>query len=348
MKRVLKGLQYRSKKLVNQVLPHYFASSPRLSSFYYFLLSNQFKREQHAVLNGKVKHLKEQQSEQSNYYSLVRNTHRIEKGLLMRPRKPVFALDYIEQTTDAFLNLNGQYGEVAQYKWFKDVLSEYFEATKGHPKVEKLAKRFYEGVKDKESPQAGPRSVPYKRIAAEKPDISYEDFYRLTRYRRSVRWFLDKKVPRDLVDKAVLAASQAPSACNRQPFEYHIIDDPDLLEKVRNLPGGIKGYAQGIPMLIVVVGNLDAYFDERDRHVIYIDASLANMTMMLALETIGLSSCPINWPDIEDLERKMEQVLELKKHQRPLMCMAVGYPDPDGMVAYSEKRNLNQIRKYNK
>src|SRR5690625_1399048 len=173
MKQVLKGLQYRSKKLVNHVLPHYFASSPRLSSFYYFLLSNQFKREQHAVLNGKVKHLREQKSEQSNYYSLVRNTHRIEKGLLMRPRKPVFALDYIEQTTNAFLNLNGQYVEVAQYKWFKDVLSEYFEATKGHPKVDQLAQRFYSAIKDKETPQTPKKSVPYKRIASEKPDISY-------------------------------------------------------------------------------------------------------------------------------------------------------------------------------
>jgi hypothetical protein len=29
------------------------------------------------------------------------------------------------------------------------------------------------------------------------------------------------------------------------------------------------------------------------------------------------------------------------------MCLAIGFPDPNGMVAYSEKRNLEFIRKYN-
>ncbi len=190
-------------------------------------------------------------------------------------------------------------------------------------------------------------STPYFRTDNNKSSISFDEFYKLTKYRRSVRWFSDRKVPHDLIDKAVLAANQSPSACNRQPFFYHIIDDPILLEKVANLPRGIKGYAHNIPMLVLVIGNLDAYFDERDRHIIYIDASLANMTFMLALETLGLSSCSINWPDIEELEIEMSKLLELEKHQRTIMCMAIGYPDPEGKVAYSEKRSLTNLRKFN-
>lgn len=154
-------------------------------------------------------------------------------------------------------------------------------------------------------------------------------------------------MPRELIDKAILVANQSPSACNRQPYEYRIIDDPNLLKEVAKIPAGIKGYEDNIPMLIVVVGNLDAYFDERDRHIIYIDASLANMAFMFSLETLGLSSCSINWPDIEKLEKRMEKSLKLKQHQRPIMCMAVGFPDPNGLVPYSEKRNIREIRKYN-
>ena len=52
-------------------------------------------------------------------------------------------------------------------------------------------------------------------------------------------------------------------------------------------------------MIIVIVGELDAYEYDRDRHLIYIDGSLAAMTFMLALETLGLSSCPINWSGVE-------------------------------------------------
>ena len=30
------------------------------------------------------------------------------------------------------------------------------------------------------------------------------------------------------------------------------------------------------------------------------------------------------------------------------MCIGVGYPDPEGKIAFSEKRNLEQLRIYNK
>ncbi len=270
----------------------------------------------------------------------------------MRPRRPVFALDYIAETLQAFEDV-WDYAKVdtdAQHKWFFDVLTEYFETSGEDPMLSQFKDRFrLATMKYSQSLniEKDLKSIPYFRSDEEKSKITYEDFYKLTKQRRSVRWFLDQKVPRDLIDKAILAANQSPSACNRQPFRYRIIDDPNFRSEVSSLPMGIRGYEHNIPVLIVVIGNLAAYFDERDRHIIYIDASLANMSLMLALETLGLSSCSINWPDIERLELKMEKMLNLEKYERPIMCLAVGYPDSEGKVAYSEKRNLDGIRKYN-
>ncbi|WMI66633.1 nitroreductase family protein [Aestuariibaculum sp. YM273] len=324
-----------------------------MSGLYYLFFSRNFLREQHAVLKGKVLHLKEMKTAKANIYTLVRNTHRIEKGLLMRPRREIFALDYIEETIEAFVVLwsKEKLKQDLQYQWFQDVLYEYFKGSASHPLIDSLSIKFFDKIKetnnDNQYDKASLKRIPYNRLEKDLSCISYNDFYRLARQRRSVRWFEDKLVPHDLIDKAITVASQSPSACNRQPYEYRIIDEPNLLKELVNLPGGVKGYAEGIPMMVVVVGNLNAYFDERDRHVIYIDASLASMTFMYALETLGLSSCAINWPDVEVLERKMEKALKLEKYQRPIMCMAVGYPDPDGKVAYSEKRVLNNIRKFN-
>jgi nitroreductase len=348
MKSILKLYMYLLS-FKNKILPRYFVAHPFLSSLYYVVFSSDFRREQHAVLTGKVKHLKELKQDKANIYTLVRNVHRIEKGLLMRPRRDVFALDFIGETIDAFENVwtKEKCTSDMQYKWFHDVLTHYFETSGKHKTIQSLYERFNKVVKEGVAGHAETKLIPYCRLDADRPNISYDDFYKLTRHRRSVRWFLDKPVPHDLVDKAILAANQSPSACNRQPFEYRIIDDKQMLKTVANLPRGVKGYVDGLQMMIVVVGNLDAYFDERDRHVIYIDASLANMTLMLALETLGLSSCAINWPDVEVLEKEMERFLKLKKYQRPLMCIAVGYPDPEGKVAFSEKRNLENIRKYN-
>jgi nitroreductase len=70
----------------------------------------------------------------------------------------------------------------------------------------------------------------------------------------------------------------------------------------------------------------------------YIDASLAAMQFMLALETLGLASCPINWPDVESLEQQMAVALDLPWHLRPVMLIALGYPDPTGGVPFSAKK----------
>lgn len=313
-----------------------------------------FARELQAVLAGRVKHLEESQRLKSNYFLLVRNTHRIEKGLLMRPRKDVFGKEYLRETVDNFEGVwkMAKDANNPQMKWFYDVLVEYFQVVdEGDELVRKEKARFNQIISGyaevvAPSPSTMP-SIPYFRPKESTSAITYEEFYRLCRQRRSVRWFLEKKVPRDLIDKAILAANQSPSACNRQPYEFRVFDDPTLVSEVVKIPMGTKGYGHSIPVLIVMVGNLDAYFDERDRHIIYIDASLASMSFMLALETMGLSSCSINWPDIEDKEKKMESFLKLEKFQRPIMCMGIGYPDPQGLVAYSEKRPLSQIRKFN-
>ncbi|WP_442589253.1 nitroreductase family protein [Pedobacter sp. AW31-3R] len=257
------------------------------------------------------------------------------------------------ETIDSFegiWKIHNQDNSNPQLKWFKDVISEYFAHIASNDAfIESLGQRFNTILSSDLNADCNDltKSVPYKRLHENRSNISYDEFFRLSKQRRSVRWYLKKPVPRELIDKAILAANQSPSACNRQPFEFRIIDDPELVSKVIKYPMGTTGYGHSIPVMVVIVGNLDAYFDERDRHVIYIDASLAAMSMMLALETLGLSSCAINWPDINDREYKMSQFLNLQPHQRTIMCMGVGYPDPDGLVAFSEKRNLTQIRKYN-
>ena len=165
--------------------------------------------------------------------------------------------------------------------------------------------------------------------------MTYDQMLALAKQRRSVRWFLDKPVDRELVDKALVVARQSPSACNRLPYEFLVFDDPDQVKRIGSIPFGAAGYSHQIPTLMVVKGRLDDYFSPRDRHVPYIDASLALMSFMLALETLGLSSSVINWPDFEPLECTMARTLGLEPYERVIMLMAVGHADPTGMVASS-------------
>ena len=188
--------------------------------------------------------------------------------------------------------------------------------------------------------------IPFS-LTTKNPPVQYDAFLKLTQSRRSVRRFLPKPVPRDLIDQAILAAVQSPSSCNRLPYEFRVIDDEKMVKEVSTIPMGTKGFADNIPVIIAVVGHLDAFFNERDRHLIYIDASLASMAMVLSFETMGLSTCCLNWPDIPKRDNSIKKVLNLQLKNRVIMLLAVGWADPEGKVAYSEKKPLDLIRKYN-
>jgi nitroreductase len=109
---------------------------------------------------------------------------------------------------------------------------------------------------------------------------------------------------------------------------------------------GTDGYEHQIPGLIVIVGNLAAFFDQRDRHLIYIDGCLAAMGLVYALEAQGVNSCCINWPDLPDREAQMRRLLGMKPYERVVMLIAYGYADTEALVPFSAKRQIKDIRSY--
>jgi len=67
------------------------------------------------------------------------------------------------------------------------------------------------------------------------------------------------------------------------------------------------------------------------------------MQLMLAAETLGLATCPINWPDMEVAEKRIAKLIDLPAHERVVMLMAIGYGDPDSGVPYSQKKQRDLL-----
>lgn len=315
---------------------------------YYFLFNDKFGREQQAFLEGQRRYDISLDSPGGSMPILRRNTHRIEKGLLMRPRRIPFAVDYIAETVDAFTcaaEKNTPSCDDAEMAWAYDVLTEYFSIHADQSSVLQPKIKFEHC--DVLPVRSSERRIPYLRDLRGPSSVGHAELAALAKRRRSVRWFLKKPVERILVDQAIEIGAQAPSACNRQPFVFRIFDDAQLVQDIVGIPFGLAGYGHNVPVIAVVLGQQSAYFDERDRHLIYIDASLAVMGFILALESLGLSSCCVNWPDIEEKERRLAKLLNTSIDERPVMLIAIGYPDPDGMVANSTKKSLQTLRQWN-
>jgi nitroreductase len=309
-----------------------------------------FSRESHSVLYGIKRYYQMGREPIHSSALLRRNTHRLEKGLVMRPRRPVFAADYIADTVGCYGLCLGsaQAGRAfnrVELQWAHNVLQEYFNSVQSHPVIDQARAKF--AALPHPAVPAHPPLVPYRRALELPLKISYDDLLELAQRRRSVRWFQQRTVPRELIDKAILVGGLAPSACNRQPFEFRVYDDPALVKKIVELPGGVSGYSHNVPVVVVVIGQLRNFKGETDRHLIYIDGSLAIMGFLFGLETQGLSSCCINWPDIEEKEVRMAQLLGLSPDERTVMLVALGFPEPEGKVPYSAKKPLEILRSYN-
>ena len=333
----------------NRAFLEVFGASRILTHVFYFFYFITFNREQTAVLRGRRDYYRNRRRDRVSHVELRRNIHRLEKGLVMRPRRDIFARDYITETVEFYEDAVNQVRtapgtmEQSEMDWAHDVLTEYFRVAIGEdPTIGNARVRFqaadYRG-------SAETKKIPYPK--KQLSDIAYADLERLVMQRRSVRWFSDQEVPRKAIDSALLLGRQAPTACNRLPYEFRVFDEPALVRTVASIPFGTAGYAENIPVIAVVIGKLESYFSPRDRHAVYVDSSLAAMQFILGLETLGLSSSVINWPDFEPLERKMQKTLALAPTDRVVMLIAIGYAHPDGMVPYSQKKELDTFRRYN-
>lgn len=313
------------------------------ASLYYALFSREFRRENRAVLLGRLEYWRSQGRMGESSFLLRRNVHRLEKGLIARPRRAVFGQAYIGETVECYARaLTAPEWSIDERRWATDVLDSYFDTVETDPAVQVARERFRSLVPVS---GGGARSIPYTRGSPPPLDLGYEQLVQLFRQRRSVRCYQPTPVPTELLRKAVNAATLAPSACNRQPYQFVVVNDPARAPEVARCAMGTTTFADNVPCVLAVVGDLSAYPLERDRHVIYIDAALAAMSFMLALETLGLSSCPVNWPDIEDRERELARLLGLEFHQRAVLLITVGYADPDGGIAFSQKKSDRLLMK---
>ncbi len=308
-----------------------------------------FAAEQSATFNGLKAFRQDKLARTDTSPLLRRNIHRLEKGLSHPKLKPVFGEKFIAETVTLYRSLAlGEDAHPSERKWAFDVLSRYFDLVDASADPIRSAKADFEKIPHKDT-QGSIASAPFSFSEFEAtldvdpnsvPDI--HAFQRLCVARRSQRWFEDAPIPDGVLEAAANAALQAPSACNRQPFSFHAALDRDLIKKIAALPFGTAGFGDDLPCLMVVVGDLSMFAEPRDRHLIYIDASLATMQFLLALTAQRLGGVPINWPDVPENHQAVRDLLNLAPHQVPIMLVGIGVPKPTAKIAYSAKRTADE------
>ena len=151
-------------------------------------------------------------------------------------------------------------------------------------------------------------------------------FLELAQKRRSIRKYLDKEVDPEAVDQLVEAALRAPTSMGKNSWEFVVVTQPDLLQKLSRAKPHGAAFLKNAKLGIVVCG------DSQTTDVWIEDASIASAFIHLAAAALDLGSCSIQirerkHDDRQTAEDYIAEVLNLPAHIRVESIMAIGHPD---------------------
>ena len=147
---------------------------------------------------------------------------------------------------------------------------------------------------------------------SQKADIVLENIFA----RKSVRKFTSEPVSDKQVETLLKAAMAAPSAMNKQPWRFVVVNDKEKLASMaESLPYARLDTA---PLAIVVCGDLSDY-----KKFWVDDCSAATENLLLAAEAMGLGAV---WTAASDDERSaiVKNALELPENIHPLCIRNFG------------------------
>ncbi|MDT5092538.1 MAG: hypothetical protein QOH60_1901 [Mycobacterium sp.] len=139
------------------------------------------------------------------------------------------------------------------------------------------------------------------------------------RARRNVRSYLPDSVPADDLDRIAEAGWRAPSASNRQHWDFVIVTDRDQLQELSTVWRG-AGHIAAAPAAIALV--VPAPEDERTKLIDQYDLGQATMAMTIAATDRGLGTGHSSVGD----QDKARKILGVPDDHIVSFLLGIGYP----------------------
>jgi len=153
--------------------------------------------------------------------------------------------------------------------------------------------------------------------------------------RKSVRKFTGKKIERQTITDLLRAGMAAPTAVNRRPWSFIVLQEDSVLEKFsQKLPYAKMTQTAG--NAIIVCAHPQIACDSLEEFAV-IDCSCASENILLAAETMGLGAV---WTALYPFEERMNlvhQLLKIPQNIIPLNLIPIGFPlgNPKPMDKYN-------------
>ena len=140
--------------------------------------------------------------------------------------------------------------------------------------------------------------------------------------RRSIRKYTKEQVSDELIESLLRAGMAAPSARNRQPWHFVVIDARKILDEIPKFHT-YSHMLKEASHAIVVCGDVSPQGSE-DYWVQ--DCSAATQNILLMATELRLGSVWLGVYPNKDRVRGLKDLLSLPEHIMPLCIISIGYP----------------------
>jgi nitroreductase len=137
--------------------------------------------------------------------------------------------------------------------------------------------------------------------------------------RRNVRRFDDRPLAPEDLERILEAGRRAPSAKNRQPWDFVVVDDRAQLGELATVWQGGGHVADSAATVALVLPVVE---DTRRREVDHYDLGQATMAMMIAAADLGIGT---GHSSVGDQDRARE-ILGLPADRYAAFLLDLGYP----------------------
>ena len=144
----------------------------------------------------------------------------------------------------------------------------------------------------------------------------------LLKSRRSIRKYKSTPVEEEKIQNCLEAARWAPSASNKQPWEFMIVKDNKTRQKLAEIHPYAKFVSES-PVVFIPLTNpaIHAKYHQSD-------TALATIQFMIMAHAQGLGTC---WAGVikAPFEKEIKNILSIPENLHVLALVSVGYPNQE-------------------
>lgn len=171
-----------------------------------------------------------------------------------------------------------------------------------------------------------------KLISAAELPAGGPDFFTVINRRHSVRAFTDAPVSEADVETMLRCAMRAPSAVNEQPWEFIVIRDKAILDKVGDINHWAT-YASKAPVSILVCLNTQK---EKEKGMGIVDMGICSGNILLAATALGLGATFTGIYPHKDRMDGFSKLCGLPDYIEPIGLIIIGHPKSEEFTPKEE------------